>query len=45
MGYGMGALQVIQFDGQGALKFDDRPFIIMKDEAYLELGTIDGPLQ
>ncbi len=45
MGYGMGALQIIEFNGQDSLKFDDRPFIIMKDEAYLELGTVDGPLK
>ncbi len=44
MGYGMGALQVMEFDGAGTLKFDDRPFLIMKDRAYLDLGSVDGPL-
>ncbi|HEY0138254.1 MAG TPA: AgmX/PglI C-terminal domain-containing protein, partial [Nannocystis sp.] len=29
MGYGMGKLQVIEHDGKGNLKFDERPFVIM----------------
>jgi len=44
MGYGMGKLQIVQHDGSGGLKFDDRPFIIMKDRAYIELGKLDRPL-
>lgn len=41
MGYGMGALQRLEHDGQGGLRFDDRPFLIMKDEATVELGTYE----
>jgi len=44
MGYGMGKLQIVQHDGNGGLRFDNRPFILMKDHADLELGTLDGPL-
>ena len=44
MGYGMGKLQIVQHDGSGGLKFDDRPFIIMKDRAYVELGKLARPL-
>ena len=44
MGYGMGKLQIVQHDGKGGLRFDDRPFIIMKDRADVELGTLTGPL-
>ena len=44
MGYGMGKLQIVQHDGQGGLKFDDRPFVMMKDRAYVELGKLERPL-
>jgi hypothetical protein len=44
MGYGMGALQIVQHDGQGNLKFDDRPFVVMQDHAFLELGTVGKSL-
>ncbi|MCC6811026.1 MAG: tetratricopeptide repeat protein [Deltaproteobacteria bacterium] len=38
MGYGMGKLQVIEHDGKGKLTFDERPFVVMQDQAYLDLG-------
>ncbi|HFE44459.1 MAG TPA: AgmX/PglI C-terminal domain-containing protein, partial [Nannocystis exedens] len=44
MGYGMGKLQIIQHDGTGGLRFDERPFLIMKDGAFVPLGTVDKPL-
>ncbi len=44
MGYGMGKLQIVQHDGRGGLLFDERPFIIMKDGADVELGKLTGPL-
>ncbi|MEM6989554.1 MAG: VIT domain-containing protein [Myxococcota bacterium] len=44
MGYGMGKLQILQHDGRGGLKFEDRPFLIMKDGAEAELGSLAGPL-
>ena len=37
MGYGMGLLQVARFDGK-AFSFEDRPYVIMKNQAYVSLG-------
>ncbi len=42
MGYGMGKLQVITHDGDGTLTFDERPFVIMRDDAFVDLGRIGG---
>jgi hypothetical protein len=42
MGYGMGKLQIIEHDGQGHLRFDERPFVIMQDGAFVDLGTVSG---
>jgi len=44
MGYGMGKLEVIEHDGLGQLRFKEHPFVIMKDGAFVDLGTLDGPL-
>jgi tetratricopeptide (TPR) repeat protein len=38
MGYGMGLLQIIKHDGKGKLEFQDRPYVIMNDQAYVNLG-------
>ena len=42
MGYGMGKLEVIEHDGKGGLQFDERPFVVMNDHAFVDLGTIKG---
>jgi tetratricopeptide (TPR) repeat protein len=39
MGYGMGLLQIQKFDGQGNLTFEDRPYVIMTNQAFVDLGT------
>jgi tetratricopeptide (TPR) repeat protein len=44
MGYGMGRLQIVEHDGKGGLRFDDRPFIIMQDHASVELGSLQQSL-
>lgn len=44
MGYGMGKLQIVEHDGKGGLKFVDRPFIIMVDRAYVDLGKVPSAL-
>jgi len=44
MGYGMGGLQVMEHDGRGELRFQDRPFVIMVDSAFIDLGVIQGSL-
>jgi TonB family protein len=38
MGYGLGMVQVLHHDGRGGLRFDDRPFVIMKEGATVTLG-------
>jgi hypothetical protein len=45
MGYGMGKLEIIEHDGAGNLKFDERPYVIMVDHAAVELGGVGGPLK
>jgi tetratricopeptide (TPR) repeat protein len=45
MGYGMGKLQIIQHDGKGGLSFVERPFVVMKDGAYLDLGIVKKKLE
>ncbi len=41
MGYGMGKLEVIEHDGAGHLSFVQEPFVLMKDQAYIDLVTFD----
>jgi hypothetical protein len=43
MGYGMGKLQVIEHDGAGALRFGEHPFVIMKDQAHVDLVRWPAP--
>ncbi|MBA3455371.1 MAG: AgmX/PglI C-terminal domain-containing protein, partial [Deltaproteobacteria bacterium] len=38
MGYGMGLLQIQKFDGK-AMTFEDRPYVIMRDHAFVDLGS------
>jgi len=45
MGYGMGKLQIIEHDGKGGLRFEERPFVIMEDGAFVELGTVTSAMQ
>ncbi len=45
MGYGMGTLQIVEHDGEGGLYFEDRPFVIMKDRAMVDLGQFAGPIR
>jgi tetratricopeptide (TPR) repeat protein len=40
MGYGMGKLEVVEHDGKGGLRFDQRPFVIMKDGAFIDMGQV-----
>lgn len=40
MGYGMGKLQVIEHDGNGNLTFGEHPFVLMKDQAHVDLATL-----
>jgi hypothetical protein len=38
MGYGMGLLQIQRFDGKN-FKLQDRPYVVMTDGAFVELGS------
>ena len=42
MGYGMGKLQIVRHDGKGGLRLEDRPFVVMNDSAYVDLGVVKG---
>jgi hypothetical protein len=44
MGYGMGRVQAVQHDGKGGLVLAEYPFVVMKDQEWIDLGTIKGPL-
>lgn len=45
MGYGMGQLELLQHDGKGNLIFEERPYVIMADGAFVDLGNVPGPLK
>ncbi len=40
MGYGMGTVQVVRHDGAGRLTVEPRPFVVMTDQAMVDLGTV-----
>ena len=40
MGYGMGKLEVIDHDGRGGLTFEEHPYVVMLDQAFVDLGVI-----
>lgn len=39
MGFGLGTLDVVEHDGAGGLRVDHRPFVIMVDDGWVDLGT------
>lgn len=40
MGYGMGTVQVVRSDGAGRLAIESRPFVVMADDAMVDLGPV-----
>jgi hypothetical protein len=40
MGYGMGKLEIIDHDGMGGLVIEERPFVVMADGAFVNLGSV-----
>lgn len=40
MGYGMGTVQILRLL-KGDLVLENRPFLIMREQAYLDLGTVE----
>jgi len=45
MGYGMGKLEVMRHDGRGGLTFDQRPFVVMNDGAFVDLGRVSRSMR
>ncbi len=43
MGYGMGTVQVVAHDGKGGIAIEPRPFVVMADDAMIDLGEVPGP--
>jgi tetratricopeptide (TPR) repeat protein len=43
MGFGMGKVQIVEHDGKGKLKFEERPFVLLKDRAMVDLGEVRAP--
>ncbi len=39
MGFGMGAVQIVEHDGTGRITVEDRPFVVMNDRAFVDLGA------
>jgi len=39
MGYGLGSVETIRHDGHGKLSFEHRPFVIMNNDAMIQLGS------
>lgn len=42
--YGAGKVQIVEHDGDGQLWFDERPFIVLKQRGYVDLGALTGSL-
>jgi tetratricopeptide (TPR) repeat protein len=40
MGYGMGIVHVVGHDGKGDLSIDARPFVVMADDAMVDVGSV-----
>ena len=40
---GTGKLEIVEHDGQGQLFFDQRPFVVNKQRAYVDLGMVSKP--
>ncbi len=40
MGYGMGIIHVVGHDGKGGLSVEPRPFVVMADNAMVDVGSV-----
>lgn len=42
MGYGMGVLSIVRYQGRsGKIKLEFRPFVVMTNQAYVDLGQVN----
>jgi hypothetical protein len=37
-----GALHIVEHDGRGGLRIEHRPYVIMKEDAYVSMGVVRG---
>lgn len=42
-GHALGKVAIVYFDGLGGLSFEDRPFVLMKEHGYQDLGEFHLP--
>jgi outer membrane protein OmpA-like peptidoglycan-associated protein/tetratricopeptide (TPR) repeat protein len=42
-GYALGKVTIVHHDGAGTLSFDERPFVLMKEHGYADLGEFRLP--
>jgi hypothetical protein len=40
MGHGLGKVQIVRHDGRGGVRFEERPFVVMKDQATVDVGSL-----
>lgn len=40
MGYGMGKVEILRHDGKSQFRFEERPFVVMNDQAFVDLGQV-----
>ena len=45
MGFGMGTLVALDYDGKGGVRTQSQPFVVMNDQAFIDLGVIKGGLR
>jgi len=42
MGYGMGMVHILKYVPKEGVKSEFRPFVVMQDQAFVDLGSIEG---
>jgi hypothetical protein len=42
MGFGMGKVEVLRHDGKGKVNFEEKPYVVMNDGAFVDLGQVQN---
>ncbi len=45
MGYGMGQVEIVQYNGEGQILLESRSFVVMNDRANPDLGSLEKALE
>ncbi|MGK3986296.1 OmpA family protein [Sorangium sp. So ce136] len=45
MGHALGKVQIVEHDGTGGLRFDDRPFVLMNEGGSVDLGIVEEAMR